>query len=792
MTRATSRAHGAALGILTAGAVLMTMTHEAQAETYYWGGSATTDNWSNPFNWSGVSAPVSSLASTLLRFRAGAPRSDSDMNGDWSIDGMVFEDFNGGTDGHSQSFRLYSSTNSTLTLGDSGISNNSEAAQTVELDIVLGANQTWNAANENLFIDSRRSGGFNLSITGDLPFRSVTLSGDGTGHTGDIFVQSGTLRLGAGDVINDSSAVDVATGATFDLGNTEEEIGLITGSGDVLLGSGRLILGSSTRSTDFAGRLLGTGTLTYASTLTSTLRGNGVLFRGLLEVLAGSLIIDGSLNTLGSDTSVEVGAGAKLTITGNGETFGSLAGAGTLVLNAATTVGLNDRSTTFSGNLVNGASFTKAGRGTLTLTGTNTFTGLLTVAGGTLQLGLGNTLRDSHVVQVDAAGRLVIDGDDETIGALSGAGEVDLKRSLVVTSNSVGSNFSGRMFGQGGLTKGGTSTFILSGVNEFDGPLTVQDGTLEIAGNNNTLSNSHVVDLTSASARLRIAGDGEDFGELRGAGKVVLARNMGTGFNHQDSTFAGDISGTGGVTKGGRGTLTLRGANDVTGALTVRDGQLSIASGRTAFTSAQVQRGGTLDIVGGNFVTSGTLDVDGSLALRAGVLDVTTLTLDPRASFTFAGGTLRATTIEGSILNGGTLTPGHSPGRTTVIGDYAQALTGVLEIELASLESYDVLDVRGVAALNGQLEIKLVDGFVPTVGSVFEFLLAEGGIQGAFSVIAQPLLSGRLFQLDMSQPDRLSLRVVSAAGLDPVPLPPSAWLFGGALLALAGRRRARA
>ncbi|MGE0861442.1 MAG: autotransporter-associated beta strand repeat-containing protein, partial [Gammaproteobacteria bacterium] len=645
---------------------------------------------------------------------------------------------------------------------------------------------------QDLVVNGDRSGSANLFIVGDSPFRSVTITGSGAALSGNIYATSGTLRVGAGDTVNDVSEVYVETGATFDLGGTEEEIGLLTGTGDVLLGTGRLILGSNTRSTDFAGRLLGTGTLTYASTQTSTLRGNGVLFRGLLDVLAGGLVIDGNANTLGSNTSVEIAAGAALTITGNGETFGSLAGAGTLVLNAATTVGVNDRSTTFSGNLVNGASFTKAGRGTLTLTGTNTFTGLLTVTGGTLQLGLGNTLRDSHVVQVDAGGRLLIDGDNETIGALSGAGEVDLKRSLIVVSNSQGSNFSGRILGQGGLTKSGISTFTLSGVNEFDGPLTVLTGTLEIAGNTNTLTNEHVVDLVNPSARLRIAGDGEDFGSLRGAGKVVLAANMGTGFNHQDSTFAGDISGTGGFTKGGRGTLTLRGNNDATGALTVRDGQLSIAAGRTAFTSAQVQRGGTFDIVGGNFVATGTLDVDGNLALRAGVLDVTTLALDPRASFTFAGGTLHATTIEGSVLNGGTLAPGHSPGRTTVFGNYTQALTGVLEIELASLESFDVLDVRGVAALNGQLEIKLLDGFVPAVGSVFEFLLAEGGIQGAFSVIAQPLLSGRLFQLDMSQPDRLSLRVVSAASLDPVPLPPSAWLFGGALLALVARRRARA
>lgn len=773
-----------------AGLALLSCSVNLHAETFDWDGLGATDNWTNPFNWQEKRSPLSDLDNTRVQFSIGNSQTIVDLNANWSINAITFcctEDI------VPSAFWLQSSNNSTLTVGSGGITNRSLDAQKVDFAIALGADQTWYAEDHDLIFNGRRSGAHALTIRGGAPFRSVTISGDGTGHTGDIFVHSGTLRLGAGDTINNKSAVDVATGATFDLGNTEEVIGLLTGTGDVVIGSGRLILGSTTRTTNFAGRLLGTGRLTYASPLISTLSGNNTTFRGLIEVLAGgALIINGSADTLSNDTSVDVAAGAAFTITGDGESFGALSGGGMVVLNAPTTVGLNDRSTTFSGNLVNGASFTKAGRGALTLTGTNTFTGLLTVAGGILQLGLGNTLRDTHAVHVDAGGRLVIDGDDETIGVLTGAGEIDLKRSLIVSANAPASSFSGRMLGAGGLTKGGSNTFTLSGVNEFAGPLTVQDGTLEIAGNANTLSNTHVVDLATTSARLRLAGDGEDFGGLRGVGRVVLAADMGVGFNEMDSDFAGEISGTGRLTKGGRGTLTLRGSNQVNGALAVRDGRLAIAAGRTAFNSAQVQRGGSLDIIGGSFVTTGTLDVDGSLALRAGVLDVTTLSLDPRASFTFAGGTLRATTIEGSLLNGGTLAPGHSPGRTTVIGNYTQALTGILQIELASLESFDVLAVQGVATLNGQLEIKLLDGFIPTVGSVFEFLLADDGIQGSFAVISQPLLLGRLFQLDMSQPDRLSLRVVSTAGLEPVPLPPSAWLFGGALLALVARRRARA
>src|SRR5262249_18503625 len=87
-----------------------------------------------------------------------------------------------------------------------------------------------------------------------------------------------------------------------------------------------------------------------------------------------------------------VASGATLDLEGNSETIGSLAGAGTVTsINGAgaLTTGADNTSTTFSGTIkdftgepAGTLALTKIGTGTLTLTGTNTYSGGTPVPGG--------------------------------------------------------------------------------------------------------------------------------------------------------------------------------------------------------------------------------------------------------------------------------------------------------------------------------------------------------------------------------------------------------------------------
>jgi len=90
------------------------------------------------------------------------------------------------------------------------------------------------------------------------------------------------------------------------------------------------------------------------------------------------------------------------------------------------------------------------------------------------------------------------------------------------------------------------------------------------------------------------------------------------------------------------------------------------------------------------------------------------------------------------VNNGGTISPGLSPGTLTIIGSYEQTFDGRLEIEYAGLNpgEFDVLHVTGPVTLGGHLEIQFVSGFSPPDPQGFldsqDFVEAESGVNGDY------------------------------------------------------------
>jgi hypothetical protein len=90
-------------------------------------------------------------------------------------------------------------------------------------------------------------------------------------------------------------------------------------------------------------------------------------------------------------------------------------------------------------------------------------------------------------------------------------------------------------------------------------------------------------------------------------------------------------------------------------------------------------------------------------------------------------------TITGDVTNHGAVAPGNSPGVLNVSGNYTQASDASLVMEIAgtSSDKFDQLSITGSASLDGELDISLLDGFVPASGDQFH-ILSAASLTGIF------------------------------------------------------------
>ncbi|MGB7160294.1 MAG: PEP-CTERM sorting domain-containing protein [Tepidisphaeraceae bacterium] len=177
------------------------------------------------------------------------------------------------------------------------------------------------------------------------------------------------------------------------------------------------------------------------------------------------------------------------------------------------------------------------------------------------------------------------------------------------------------------------------------------------------------------------------------------------------------------------GTLRVGAAAGSNGTLAVQSGWLEVTDALLVGpggTGAVTHTGGSV-VVGNGGVTI----INGAYALSGGHLVTPFLDKGPGGTFAFTGGTLHAAAVGFDLVNnGGTISPGNSVGHTEVLGDLT-LIAGALQIELDETTS-DTLGVFGLATLGGDLEIGLLNGFVPEDGDFWTILVADGGITGAF------------------------------------------------------------
>ncbi|EBP6051124.1 autotransporter-associated beta strand repeat-containing protein [Salmonella enterica subsp. enterica serovar Rissen] len=458
---------------------------------------------------------------------------------------------------------------------------------------------------------------------------ALTLSGSNT-YTGGTTINDGTLiatsvdALGSGDV-TDNAVLELNTGGDFD--------NAISGSGQVVKSGDETLTLSGTNSyTD--GTLISGGTL--VATNLEALGTGDVTNNATLELNTGGDFI----NNIGGTGRVEKSGDETLTLSGsNTYTGGTLISGGTLVATNVEALGTGDVTDNAvlelntGGDFINNIGGTgrveKSGDDTLTLSGSNSYTGGTLISGGTLvatnvdALGSGD-VTDNATLELNTGGTFdnaisgsgqVVKSGDETL-TLSGAnsytgGTLISSGTLVandvnalgtgdVTDNAVlelntGGDFDNAISGSGQVVKSGDETLTLSGANSYTGGTLISGGT-----------------LVATSVEALGSGDVTD--------NAVLELNTG-------GTFDNAISGSGQVVKSGDKTLTLSGANSYTGGTTISGGTL-VASNVEALGSGDIDNYASLQLnASGQFVTANltthdnaTTAIGAGSALRANTL----------------------------------------------------------------------------------------------------------------------------------------------------------------------------
>jgi len=179
--------------------------------------------------------------------------------------------------------------------------------------------------------------------------------------------------------------------------------------------------------------------------------------------------------------------GGDITLGAASPTQGAMSFGNNITLGSATRQITTDGTVTLSGIISGsaGAGLTKAGVGTLTLSGANTYTGATTVNAGTLRLGAGGTV-----------GKL----NTFSVVSISNNASFVINRSDTVTQ---GTDFNGSAIsGAGGFTQAGSGTTVFNAANTYTGATTVAAGILRLtrtdalaAGTDVTLATDATIDL---------------------------------------------------------------------------------------------------------------------------------------------------------------------------------------------------------------------------------------------------------------------------------------------------------
>jgi autotransporter-associated beta strand protein/T5SS/PEP-CTERM-associated repeat protein len=612
--------------------------------------------------------------------------------------------------------------------------------------------------NHNTFIANGNnqsdptSGTYNLSAGVLNVKREFVIGREGVSATGTLNMTGGTItKTGDEKMIvghNNGKGFVVQSGGTINV-NNELFIGNENAGASgtyTLSGSGALNVANEL----VVGRESGAGTLNVngGTIITS---GNGSMYvgrrngTGTLNQTDGMIVVNKEFGVgTRDDNKIGTGtynlSGGSIAVANNFFVGKELGSSGTLNMSGGT-LGTSDR----------------------LQIGHNQATGVLTQSGGIVnvqnEVYIGNENNASSVGTYTLSGSAVLNvGNEVQVGRDNGTGTLNLSGGTVNAIKILGGNGSATVNFNGGVIKAKRDESNL--IENLD-TANVESGGAKINSNGFNVATSQVLTGTGGLEKL-------------GAGSLTLSAN---------NTYAGTTTVSEGLLKvnGSVGSVTVSGG-----------GSLLVDSG--GIVGSTTVGGGTLLVsgtAGATTVNSGTATVNSGGTIGSATINGSLLSVNGSAGDVIvnSGGTLGGSgSVQGLTLNGGTVTPGNSPGLLTAYE--LNGSNGTFQFQLGASTTrgttYDAINVSTLLTLGASTAwtFEVLDNYVFSIGDSYD-LFNFGSIDATgFDItkldIALPTLSSNELVWDTTSftTDGL-VSVVSN-----VPEPSALQLFGIGLISL--------
>ncbi|MEJ2741416.1 MAG: autotransporter-associated beta strand repeat-containing protein, partial [Gammaproteobacteria bacterium] len=415
--------------------------------------------------------------------------------------------------------------------------------------------------------------------------------------------------------------------------------------------------------------------------------GSGTQTLILDSSLAGQTVSASSVSSLAESLTLNMDAASGVTLSG-----------GTLTLGGGVTLTLNNGSsdtasisTVFAGT----GSLAQTGSGAVTLTGSQTYSGVTTLTGGALSVAADTNLGSGQIVL--NGGNLTVTSSTTIDNTVNVAAD-----STITTNESV--TFSGLFSGSSTLTKAGTAQLTFSNTGNaasFSGDLTISNDQVAVTSDNHLPSGVITFDGGTLASGSSVTIDNN----------IVLAAGGGSvrafgGGGSNTIILSGVISGSGDFTKVGTAKTSLTGTNTYTGATTLSGGELIIANDSSLGAGTVTLSSGTLTVTGSGITIDNALAISGGTFSNAN--DITwSGVVSGSGTFTKSGaGTL---TLSGTQTHTGATVV--SAGGIRIAGD-SNLGSGALTLNGGTLT------VTGTGTINNAISIEAGGGTISNADAV--------------------------------------------------------------------------